>query len=130
MVGCEVNTILSEAHCQGSTSVKFPGPDGLPNLCFKKWNATFFEYLLNTAFVCHLFSRPLPITRIMHTSPVWFSADTMSNMTVLDTADPYDLDMTSDKAIYPVSFQVMLQPHISDIDIFRKLVHFQVIVGS
>lgn len=42
------------------------------------------------------------------------SAATMSNMTVLDTADPYDLDMTSDKAIYPISFQVMLQPHISD----------------
>ncbi|XP_010775057.1 probable G-protein coupled receptor 22 isoform X2 [Notothenia coriiceps] len=49
-----------------------------------------------------------PINRIMHTSPVWFSADTMSNMTVLDTADPYDLDMTSDKAIYPVSFQNLI----------------------
>ncbi|XP_059181754.1 G-protein coupled receptor 22-like [Centropristis striata] len=44
----------------------------------------------------------------MHTSPVQISAATMSNMTVLDAADPYDLDMTSDKAIYPISFQVSL----------------------
>lgn len=66
--------------------------------------------------LCKLLSRPLPLTRIMHTSPVLISAATMSNMTVLDTADPYDLDMTSSEAIYPISFQVMLQPHshISD----------------
>ncbi|XP_068573241.1 G-protein coupled receptor 22-like [Cebidichthys violaceus] len=39
----------------------------------------------------------------MHTSPVWISAATMSNMTVLDTAD-----VTSDEPIYPISFQVSL----------------------
>ncbi|XP_031144033.2 G-protein coupled receptor 22-like [Sander lucioperca] len=44
----------------------------------------------------------------MHTSPVLISAATMSNMTVLDTADPYDMDMTSDGPIYPISFQVSL----------------------
>ncbi|XP_037619003.1 G-protein coupled receptor 22-like isoform X2 [Sebastes umbrosus] len=44
----------------------------------------------------------------MHTSPERISAATMSNMTVLDTADPYDLDMTSDEAVYPISFQVSL----------------------
>ncbi|XP_051247670.1 G-protein coupled receptor 22-like [Dicentrarchus labrax] len=44
----------------------------------------------------------------MHTSPVLISAATMSNMTVLDTADSYDLDMTSSEAIYPISFQVSL----------------------
>ncbi|XP_054480492.1 G-protein coupled receptor 22-like [Anoplopoma fimbria] len=44
----------------------------------------------------------------MHTSPVRISAATMSNMTVLDNADPYDLDMTSDEPIYPISFQVSL----------------------
>lgn len=59
------------------------------------------------AFLYKLFSRPLPIIRIMHTSPVLISAATMSNMTVLDTADPYDLDLTSSEAIYPISFQVM-----------------------
>lgn len=32
----------------------------------------------------------------------------MSNMTVLDTADPFDHDMTSSEAIYPISFQVSL----------------------
>lgn len=66
--------------------------------------------------LCKLLSRPLPLIRIMHTSPVLISAATMSNMTVLDTADPYDLDMTSSEAIYPISFQVNLQPrvHISD----------------
>lgn len=65
-------------------------------------------------FFCILLSRPLPPIGIMHTSPVLISAATMSNMTVLDTADPYDMDMTSDGPIYPISFQVMLQPHISD----------------
>lgn len=59
------------------------------------------------AFLYKLLSRPLPIIRIMHTSPVLISAATMSNMTVLDTADPYDLDQTSSEAIYPISFQVM-----------------------
>lgn len=44
----------------------------------------------------------------MHTSPVLISAATMSNMTVLDTADPFDHDMTSSEAIYPISFQVSL----------------------
>ncbi|KAM9823752.1 G-protein coupled receptor 22-like [Neosynchiropus ocellatus] len=44
----------------------------------------------------------------MHTSTVLISAATMSNMTVLDTADPYDLDMTSPEVIYPISFQVCL----------------------
>ncbi|XP_034529354.1 G-protein coupled receptor 22-like [Notolabrus celidotus] len=44
----------------------------------------------------------------MHTSLVLISAATMSNMTVLDTADPYDLDMTSSEAVYPISFQVSL----------------------
>ena len=47
----------------------------------------------------------------MHTSPVLISAATMSNMTVLDTADPYNLDMTSSEAIYPISFQVNQQAH-------------------
>uniref|UniRef100_A0A8C9Z0C7 G-protein coupled receptor 22 n=1 Tax=Sander lucioperca TaxID=283035 RepID=A0A8C9Z0C7_SANLU len=51
---------------------------------------------------------PLPPIGIMHTSPVLISAATMSNMTVLDTADPYDMDMTSDGPIYPISFQVSL----------------------
>uniref|UniRef100_A0A8C2XTW0 G-protein coupled receptor 22 n=1 Tax=Cyclopterus lumpus TaxID=8103 RepID=A0A8C2XTW0_CYCLU len=32
----------------------------------------------------------------------------MSNMTVLETAEPYDFDMTSDTPIYPISFQVSL----------------------
>ncbi|XP_068442832.1 G-protein coupled receptor 22-like [Clinocottus analis] len=44
----------------------------------------------------------------MHTSPVWIFAATMSNMTVLDTAGPYDLDIISDTSIYPISFQVSL----------------------
>lgn len=48
----------------------------------------------------------LPV-RIMHTYSVLISAAAMSNMTVLDTADPYDLDMTSSEAIYPISFQVL-----------------------
>ncbi|XP_029901577.1 G-protein coupled receptor 22-like [Myripristis murdjan] len=44
----------------------------------------------------------------MHTFPVLISAATMSNMTVLDTAEPYDLDMSTSDAIYPISFQVSL----------------------
>ncbi|CAN9508027.1 unnamed protein product [Ophioblennius macclurei] len=44
----------------------------------------------------------------MHQSLVLITAATMSNMTVLDTADPYDLDLTSSEAIYPISFQVSL----------------------
>ncbi|KAM8884113.1 G-protein coupled receptor 22-like [Synchiropus picturatus] len=44
----------------------------------------------------------------MHTSTVPISAATMSNMTVLDTADPYNHDMTSPEVIYPISFQVCL----------------------
>lgn len=66
--------------------------------------------------MCQLLSRPLPLIRIMHTSPVLIFAATMSNMTVLDTADPYDLDMTSTEAIYPISFQVNLKScvHIPD----------------
>ncbi|XP_029969127.1 G-protein coupled receptor 22-like [Salarias fasciatus] len=42
----------------------------------------------------------------MHTSPVLIAAAAMSNMTVIDTADPYDLDLTSAEAVYPISFQV------------------------
>ncbi|XP_063316898.1 G-protein coupled receptor 22-like [Pelmatolapia mariae] len=44
----------------------------------------------------------------MHTSSVLMSAATMSNTTVLDTADPSDLDMNSSEAIYPISFQASL----------------------
>lgn len=36
------------------------------------------------------------------------SAATMSNMTVLDAAVPFDLDMSSSEAVYPISFQVPL----------------------
>ncbi|KAM6985619.1 G-protein coupled receptor 22 [Aplochiton taeniatus] len=43
----------------------------------------------------------------MHTSPVLISEATMSNVTVLDTAEPSDLDM-SPSAPYPISFQVPL----------------------
>ncbi|XP_070848203.1 G-protein coupled receptor 22-like [Chaetodon trifascialis] len=32
----------------------------------------------------------------------------MNNMTVLDSADPYDLGMTSSEAVYPLSFKVSL----------------------
>ena len=67
-------------------------------------------------YICKILSRPLPPIRIMHTYPVLISAATMSNMTVLDTADPYDLDMTSSEAIYPISFQVLccvVQPQIA-----------------
>ncbi|XP_005933893.1 G-protein coupled receptor 22 [Haplochromis burtoni] len=44
----------------------------------------------------------------MHTSSVLMSAATMSNTTVLDTADPSDLDMNSSEEIYPISFQASL----------------------
>lgn len=68
------------------------------------------------AVLCKLLPRHLPPVRIMHTSPMLISAATMSNMTVLDIADPYDLDMTSSEAIYPISFQVLqeLHAHVSD----------------
>ncbi|XP_010897946.1 G-protein coupled receptor 22 [Esox lucius] len=45
---------------------------------------------------------------IMHTPPVLISEATMSNLTVLDTSEPADLDMTLSAAPYPVSFQVSL----------------------
>ncbi|CDQ78163.1 unnamed protein product [Oncorhynchus mykiss] len=44
----------------------------------------------------------------MHTPPVLISEATMSNVTVLDTSEPSDLDMTQSAAPYPVSFQVSL----------------------
>uniref|UniRef100_A0A8C7WG60 G protein-coupled receptor 22a n=1 Tax=Oncorhynchus mykiss TaxID=8022 RepID=A0A8C7WG60_ONCMY len=45
---------------------------------------------------------------IMHTPPVLNSEAAMSNVTVLDTSEPSDLDMTQSAAPYPVSFQVSL----------------------
>lgn len=66
----------------------------------------------NDVFNRHLFkllSRSLSLTGIMYTFPVLISAATMSNMTVLDTAGPHDLDMSTE-ATYPISFQVKLQP--------------------
>lgn len=42
----------------------------------------------------------------MHTPPVLISEATMSNVTVLDTSEPSDLDMTQSAAPYPISFQV------------------------
>lgn len=44
---------------------------------------------------------------MMYTFPALISAATMSNMTVLDTAGQYDLDMSSE-ATYPISFQVKM----------------------
>nr|XP_040029208.1 G-protein coupled receptor 22-like isoform X1 [Gasterosteus aculeatus aculeatus] len=44
----------------------------------------------------------------MHTCLVQIFVAAVSNMTVLDTADSQDLDTTSDKPIYPISFQVSL----------------------
>ncbi|KAM4523592.1 G-protein coupled receptor 22-like isoform 2-T2 [Fundulus diaphanus] len=44
----------------------------------------------------------------MHTAAVLISVAKMSNMTVHDTPDLYDLDLTSSEAIYPISFQVSL----------------------
>uniref|UniRef100_A0A8D3BQA7 G-protein coupled receptor 22 n=1 Tax=Scophthalmus maximus TaxID=52904 RepID=A0A8D3BQA7_SCOMX len=64
------------------------------------------QLLQQRPFLCKMLSRHLPNIRIMHRSPMLISAATMSNMTVIDTADPYDLDMTSSEATYPISFQV------------------------
>ncbi|XP_055367373.1 G-protein coupled receptor 22-like [Betta splendens] len=45
----------------------------------------------------------------MRISPLVISAATMSNMTVLDAAAfPYDMDMSSSEAVYPIGFQVSL----------------------
>lgn len=56
----------------------------------------------------------------MYTFPALFSAATMSNMTVLDTAGQYDLDMSSE-ATYPISFQVKKSKGYLQCKIFYKV---------